>query len=395
MSILFRSDAVERSTVRLPPGFGGATWTQQMRGSSPVSVDADSAMRHDAVWSCRTRIAEDVSMMPVDVISYVNGARQEVSPTPQIIAAPSVFATPMDWRYQIIMSWTGHGNAWGLVTQTTPDGRYPLRIELKDQAQSIRFQQDGQNIRFFVDNVEEDLWPVGRLWHCPAYTVPGRLLGLSPIQHHATIIGKGMAAGLHGFQYFTDGAHPTSIWKLKGADAEKARTFKQRLMELAQGNREPLTVDADTVDMVQLQTNPSDSQFLETERYSVEQVCRVFNCDPADHGSSSGGSSMTYANRTDADMARLKRRQYWITKLQEALTAMLPRPQVVKLNVSAFLMMTDRERHEINKLRLESKTRTINEVRQDEDEMPFEGDEYDEPGIPGQASPTPITGGAA
>ena len=61
-------------------------------------------------------------------------------------------------------------------------------------------------------NVEEQIWPVGNLWHAPAYTVPGRLLGLSPIQHHATEIGKGMAAGLHGFQYFSDGAHPTSIW---------------------------------------------------------------------------------------------------------------------------------------------------------------------------------------
>jgi HK97 family phage portal protein len=288
----------------------------------------------------------------------------------------------MDWRYQVVMAWTGAGNAWGMVTQHTADGRYPLRIELRDQSQ-VRFQQTGNDLQFFVDNEEEFLWPVGRLWHSPAYTVPGRMLGLSPIQYHATVIGKGMAAGLHGFQYFTDGAHPTSIWKLKGAGETQAKSFKERLMSLAYGNREPLTVDADAVDMVKMQSDPSDSQFLETERYSVEQVCRVFNCDPADHGSSSSGSSVTYANRSDSDLARLKRRQFWIVKLQNVMTAFLPRPQVVRLNTSAFLMMTDAERHRIHDMRLKNKTRTINEVRTIEDEKPFDGDEYDEPGIPG------------
>lgn len=383
MSILFR-DQPHLERVLLPPGYGGQYFEHGMRGSSAVHVDTDSAMRHDAVWSCRTRIAEDVSMMPVDVVRYTGNERQEVSPTPQIIAAPSVFTSdPMDWRYQIIMSWTGAGNAWGLVTQTTADMKYPTRIELRDQAQSLRFQQSGNKIQFFVDNEEEELWPVGRLWHSPAYTVPGRLLGLSPIQYHATTIGKGMAAGLHGFQYFTDGAHPTSIWRLKGADKEKAKDFKERLMALARGNREPLTVDADQVSMEKLQSDPSDSQFLDTEKYSVEQVCRVFNCDPADHGSSGGGSSLSYANRTDSDLARLKRRQYWITKMQNILTATLPRPQVVKLNTSAFLMMTDLERHELHDLRLRNKTQSINQVHKIEDEPPVDDPDYDLPGIPG------------
>lgn len=396
MSILFRAQppTIERSGVRLPPGIYGSD--VHPRGSTPVRVDVDSSMRHDAVWSCRTAIAEDVSMLPVDVVRYVNGARQEVSPIPQIIAAPSLFtADAMDWRYQVIMSWTGHGNAWGLVTQTTPDGRYPLRIELRDQAQSLRFEQTGGTIRFFVDNEEEFLWPIGRLWHSPAYTVPGRVLGLSPIQYHAQTIGKGIAAGLHGFQYFTDGAHPTSVWKLKGASGDQTRTFKERLQQLAFGSREPLVVDADAVSVEQLQSDPTDSQFLDTERYTVEQVCRIFKCDPADHGSSSGGSSLTYANRADADVARLKRRQFWITKLQGVLTGFLPRPQVVKLNTSAFLMMTDKERNEIHNMRLRNKTRSVNEVRRLEDEEPF-GPEYDEPGIPGgPTDPPQINGGGA
>jgi hypothetical protein len=80
--------------------------------------------------------------------------------------------------------------------------------------------------------------------------------------------------------------------------------------------------------------------------------------------------------------------------MQESLTALLPQPQKVRLNTSSALMMTPRERHELHGLRLAQKTTTVNEVRQIEDEKPFDGDEFDAPGIP-TTSPAPTDGGAA
>lgn len=361
------------------------------RASQGVFVDAESSMRHDAVWACRTRIAQDVSMMPVDVVRYsADGARIEVNPTPQIVAAPSVTVDAMDWRYQVIDSWLANGNAWGLVTQTTPDMRYPTRIELVPHS-SVRGQLEGKELVLYVDNVRHDLWPVGDLWHKPCYTVAGSFLGLSPITHHAMSIGNGLAAEKFSSDFFNEGGHPTGILGVDGTPTEdQAKTMKERLMALTRGNREPLIIPkAHTY--TQLQVNPSDSQFIDVMRYSVEQVCRIYGEDPADYGSSGGGSGVTYSNRSDADLARFKRRQFWVTKLQLALTEMLPRPQVVKLNVSASLMMTARERHEIHKLRLASKTTTINEVRRVEDERPFDAVEsenpYDNPGIPALSAP--------
>jgi HK97 family phage portal protein len=356
-------------------------------GTAGVYVDSDSAMRHDAVWSCRTRIAQDVSMMPVDVVRYVNGQRQEVTPTPQIIAAPSVKASAMDWRYQVVDSWLADGNAWGLVTATTANGMYPLRIELTSHC-DVRVETFN-GLRFYVNDVEEQLWPVGRLWHVPAYTVAGQVLGLSPIGYHRATIGVGLAAEKYGADFFDGGGHPTGILAPSSDPGpEQAASLKEKFAAILRGSRDVIVVPQSTV-YTPIQSDPTDSQFIDTMRYSVEQVCRIFGEDPADHGASSGGSSLTYANRSDADLARFKRRQFWVTKLQNALTELVPRPQVVKLNTSSSLMMTTKERHELHKLRLESKTRTVNEVRILEDETPFAGDDYDEPGIPGGESPTP------
>jgi HK97 family phage portal protein len=396
MSLLFR----ERPKLeRANPTYAGydalAQAVRSSRASHGVYVDADSAMRHDAVWSCITKKAQDVAMLPVDVVRYQGPARVNVTPAPQIIAAPSAYTDAMDWRYQVLVSWFSAGNAWGLVTQTTPDMRYPTRIELQ-RASDVRPMMDGGRLRLFVNGAEHQLWPVGDLWHKPAFTVPGQLLGLSPIAYHAISIGVGLAAEQFGSQFFTDGGHPTALLRPATDPGENgAKALKEKFLEVLRGNREPLVLPQSVI-YEQIQVNPTDSQFIETMRYSVEQVCRIFDEDPTDHGSAGGGGN-TYANRSDADLARYKRRQFWITKLQNALTAMLPAPQVVKLNTSAFLMMTAEERAAIHDKRLRNKTRTVNEVRDIEDEPRFDDAAYDEPGIPGGSTdPTPqiIQGGA-
>lgn len=401
MSILF-GRPVEQRGIRLPPQI-----VAQMvaTGSGGVYVDQDSAMRHDAVWACVTRISQDVSMMPVDVVRYVNKTRQDVSPTPKIIADPSVRVKPLDWRYQVVASWLTAGNAYGRITAVSADGLYPVRIELLAPAQ-VDYRNNGSGWEWFVDNERTDLWPLGNLWHVPAYTMPGQTLGLSPIAYHAASIGMGLTAQKFGADFLADGGHPSALIQPEGALNEtQATSLKQRFMQLTRGNREPIVLPS-TTKYTPIQINPQESQFLDTMRYSAEQIIgRVFNEDVADYSLSTEGTARTYANRSDADLARYKRRQFWVTKLQDALTDLLPRPQVVKLNTSATLMMTPRERHELHKLRLESKTMTVNGVRIIEDEAPFDGPEYDEPGIPehtpeapepaAEDSPDTMQGGAA
>ena len=381
MSILFRSRPVEeRSTI---DAIGALARNSRMSyGPGGVSVNDDSAMRHDAVWACTTRIAQDVSMMPADVVRYVNGTRVPVDPSPQVISAPSVQVRALDWRYQVIMSLLRSGNAWGVVTSTNGNGVYPTRIELLQPSQVTMTAG-----RIMVNGEERFRFPEGDIWHMAAYTMPGSWVGLSPIEYHRQTIGLGMAAGRFGESFFNDGGHPNAIVGIEGEPTvEQAQSLKDKLMSITRGNRELIVLPKSTT-YTPLSVNPEDSQFIDSQRYTVEQICRIYGEDPADYGASGGGKgSLTYANRSDADLARFKRRQFWVTKLQDALTDLLPRPQVVKLNTSAVLMMTDKERHEIHALRLKSFTTTVNEVRKLEDDTPF-GVEYDEPGLPSVAQP--------
>ncbi len=371
--------AVEERSVQLP-----AYLVEHMRAalSSGHVVTRDGSYRHPAVWSCIKKISEDVAMMPVDVVRYQGNRRVPVEPVPQIIAAPSVFHRSLDWRQQVVRSWLDAGNAWGLVTQTTSNGAYPTRIELQNPDDVVPAPDVKDGPAFRVRGQVHWLWPVGDLWHEPAHTVAGQLLGMNPIAYHALTISGGMLAQQFGADFFTSGGHPSAILAPdRDPGQEGAKAIKEAFIRAASG-REPAVLPQ-SIAYTAVQINPDDSQFLETISLSHAQVCGIFGEDPADHASSAAGgaSSVTYANRSDADLARFKRRQFWVVKLQDALTALVPRPHVVRLNVNASLMMTTRERHELYGLRLQNRTTTINEVRTLEDEEQF-GPEFDLPGIP-------------
>lgn len=378
MSLLFRSRPSEQRAVGRWPGLA-APMPSMLRANVAAQVDDDEALRHDAYWACVTRISADVAMLPVDVVTGGRGRTADI-PVPEVIAAPSALTEPMDWRQQVVGAWLTNGRAWGLVTQVDERSMRPSRIELRDES-CVRVTTTDGKVRFYVDNVEHDLWPVGDLWWSPGHTLPSHPLGLSVVQYHAATIGRGLAAGKFGSDFFTDSGIPAAIITAEDDPGEEAaQTIKAKILQLVQGNREPLILPGG-FKYEQIQVNPEDSQFIDTMRYTVEQICRIFGEDPADYGSSAGGSSVTYANRIDADIARMRRRQWWVTKLQNTLTALAPPGLSVRLNTDAVLMMTPMERHELFASRLKSRTMTVNEVRVLGDETPF-GPEFDAPGVP-------------
>lgn len=366
-----------------------------MRGYGSVQagvyVDEDTAMRHDAVWSCVNRIAQTVAMLPVDVVRYVDGTRRPIEPPPQLIASPSVAASGLDWRYQVLASLLTRGNTWGLVTQTATSGGatlYPTRIELVS-AGSVRAQMTGGDLELYVDGKRHDLWPVGDLWHLPAYTMAGSMLGLSPIAYHALTVGKGLAAAKFASDFFAAGGVPISLLLAEGDPGEDgAKRVKESFLR-ASRDREPVVMPKGLA-YQQVSINPEDSQFIETERYSAEQIARIYNLIPPEQ---IVPGSVTYNNRSErVEDFRTFVMGFWVTKLEQALSALLPRPQVVKVNTDALLRTDPMATAQIAEIRLRNKLATVNEYRRLADESPFDDPQYDLPGVPSSA---PATGATA
>ncbi len=366
MSLVRAALASERRTASLgnliDQARGGRTW-------AGPAVNDESALRLGAVWQCVNFLADLISTLPLDAYRKTGTVRAEVSPTPQIISAPAVSVDRVGFLRQLMTSLLMNGNAYGQVQAVNALG-YPTQIELIAPTSVSHFREGATGNQFVrVNGVRHDLWPLGDVWHVAAFQFAGSPVGLSPIGYARQTIGMGLAADEHGARWFGDGAHPTMVVKgKKPIDQATAQIIKQRIMDSVKG-REPLAI-GDDLDVSPWQMSLADSQFLDAIKANRQTIHGYF----FPHLLMSEDTSMTYANVEQRSLDLLTYSvQPWLVRLEEALTALLPKPQYVKFNADAIVRVDAATRYRMHDVAIRGGWRSRNRVRELEDEPPIEG----------------------
>lgn len=356
--------------------------------SLPSTVDDSTAMRHSAVWACVRLIAGVGSTLPIDAYRMTGDQSTPVSLAP-VLADPSTDVSPSVWRYQMWSSLLLAGNAYGLITEFTPSG-FPRRIEILNP-NAVSWHDDEGVWVCKVDNQVIDRWPSGRLWHTAIFVPGGQPFGLSPITYAARSINAGLEAERFGGEFFTGGGHPSSvIYSDQNLTPEQAQGAKEAFVRATKG-REPAVMGAG-LRHEQIQISPTDSQFLDSQRFTVEQIARIYGVFPEMIGAATSGSSVTYANREQraADWLTYGLLPY-LVPVEEALSSLVPRPQRVKANVSAVLRSDLKTRYESYAVALTNEFLSVDEVRGLEDLPPMPVDDDDDvvDDAPDPAVPSP------
>jgi HK97 family phage portal protein len=383
MSFLFGRRRVSEPEVRSDFSFEqlGLLLTGEWRPGS--YLDISRSLRNAAAWACLDVKASSVAETPLDVVRYAGRRRVPVNPVPAVVADPSSFVTPDVWLYQVAYSGFSDGNVFAFVTSTDSVGR-PTKLDTIDPAKVVNRRIVDGRPQVTINGDTHLLFPFGDVWHVPLGPVmPGTVFALSPLLHASTAIGTSLASEDFGGRFFTDGGFPSAIISSdRELTKEQAEAIKRSFQNATRGNREPAVFGAG-LDYQQITIDPKDSQFIELMRFEVEQVCRFFRVPPQMVYGSVSGQNVTYSNASSADLAYLKHSLSGpLTRIERALTALLPGPQVAKFNRDAILKSDPLTRAEVQHLRLRSKTITVNEVRELEDELPFSDPDFDMPGIP-------------
>lgn len=373
----------ERDTINLSQY--AALWaSNQSIGYSPVPVTVQRAMTHAASSACIDVLASSISTLPLDAVRGNGTIRRPVSPTPSLIAQPSVLVENDVWLYSLADSMLSDGNGWGLVTAVDAATR-PISIDLLDPSVVTDRRITDGIPNALVNGERKQVYPFGDLWHVPGkFVKAGSPFAESPVQRASSTIGAAIAARDFGSRYFGDGGHPGGIISSETElSAEQATAIKRAFLNAVQGNREPAVLGAG-LSYTPIMVDPDDSQFLDLMRFCVEEACRFWRVPPAMVYAQTSGQSVTYANVSQADLAYLKHSLEWLlVRVEGALTRLLPRPQFARFNRNAFLRSDPKERWDIYDIRLRNRSITVNEVRALEDEEPFGDPSFDEPGTPG------------
>jgi len=341
----------------------------------------DEALREAATWACVLIKAKGMASTPVDVVRY-DGERRIPMPLPEVIARPSAMMRRRPWTFAAAASMFTDGNVWGMVTATDASLR-PRMIELVAPEQVIDRRVVDNVPQARIDGEVHQLYPWGDLWHVAGeFVLPGTPFGLSPVGYGSRVTATALAAEEFGGQWFVDGAHPTAVI-IPEADPgpDGAAKLKAEIMASTRGNREPIVLSR--AELKQLQSTPSDSRLIELMEFEVLQTCRRHGVPPSMVYATVTGQNVTYSNVTQADLNFLKHTlSYPFDLLEEALTELLPGGRVVRYRRDAVLRGDPETRWRVYETRLRNRTISVNEVRALEDEPPYTGPEFDEPGVP-------------
>ena len=342
-----------------------------------VTVTAASAQALPAVYACVRTIAEAAMMLPIH--AYRDGTREPIRPAPRVLEQPAAGWTFGEWVHAVLRSALTAGNQWGAIVDRDGPGLRPSQVELlADGRVVVTVERDarrgGTRTVYRLDGREVDR---DDLWHFRGHTAAGSLLGLSPVGHARETIGQGLGAARFGADFFGGDAVPLGVLEDDGTNRAALGTPAQvvttsTLWSTKRAGKRTTAVLPPGLKWRPVTVPPEDAQFLETQRWTAQEVCSVFGVPPEEIGQSSG-NSMTYANIETRGIALLRYGvDPWLVRLERAITRdFLPRGQYAKFTRAGLLRTDTLTRLQAYEIGLRTGVYTLPEVRDWEDLEPL------------------------
>ena len=294
-----------------------------------------------------------------------------------------------DFAYKYLSQRMLRGNVFIRVNNVDSQGRPDtVRILNPDQV-VVKFDVKTGQFQFFDSLTGAHMRPfphgqaAGGLIHRRAFPVPGQVLGLSVVANHARTLGLSLASEQFGADFFGDGAHPSGILSTdQPMPEEAARTVKTRFVNAIRGSREPAVLGAG-LKYQQIQIAPQESQFLDTQKFTAAELCRMVGPGVAEMLGYETGGKLTYQNVQSRSLHLLIYTvDKWMKDLEHCLSTMfVARSQDVEFDREGIMRMTPDSRWQMYEVMIEQGTVTINEIRALEGLPPVPWG--DEPFLPG------------
>lgn len=355
----FRRTAMQRA-ISYQDVWGAGSDPAVLRGNSQ-----ERALRLGPVYAATRLLADSVASLPLK--SYrTDGDDRLPVPMPALFRRPAAVGTRYDWLHRCMTSLTLRGNAYGLVVAWGPDG-WPSQIEwLHPDDVALEDNLAPVPVWYYKGRRLED----GQMFHIPAYTVPGQILGLSPIAYFATTTEAGLLANQFGRDWFANGSTPSAVLESDMAvDRDAATILKARFKEAAQGR--DVVALGNGVKYRPISVPANESQFLETIKATANQIAAIYGVPPEKVGGETGGS-LTYATveQNSIDLLTWTLRP-WLGRLEEAFSQLRPPTEEARFNADAMLRTDTLTRYQAHRIARAIGLNSIDELRRQEDEPPL------------------------
>lgn len=346
-----------------------------LENSAGVNINSKTAFEIVAFFSAVSLISDTISTLPVDSFIRVDGDRRAFRPRPSWIDQPDVDLTRQAHYGQVLVSLMVDGNAFVRVFRDTK-GEVVNLVCLDPATVEVKRSAIGRKI--YVVTGEGKTLDSNDIIHIYDLLEPGALRGISRVVRLSDALGVSSALQQYAARFFGAGSSQSGIIEFPGnLTPEQAKNLRDGFDSAHRGFRKAHKTGVLSGGATFKPTNiPNDNaQFLESRRFAVEEMARLFNI-PLSMMGVPGTQSYASVEQNAIQFVTHTLRPY-IEKLEWAYSKLLPSQAFLKFNVDGLLRGDFNSRIQAYATGLQSGFMSINDVRKLEDLRPaIGGDEY-------------------
>ena len=360
------------------------------RTTSGKPVNERTAMQTTAVYACVRILAEAIASLPLHVYEYQDdGGKKLVHDHPLYYLLhdePNPEMTSFVFRETLMSHLLIWGNAYAQIIRDGAGrvlGLYPL---LPDK---MEVQRDDNGNIYYVYSRNSDENPMFKEYgniklkaedvlHIPGLGFDG-LIGYSPIAMAKNAVGMTLACEEYGASFFANGANPGGVLEHPGVlkDPSKVRESWNSVYR-GVNNAHKIAVLEEGMKYQQIGIPPEEAQFLETRKFQINEIARLYRIPPHMVG------DLDKSSFSNIEQQSLEFVKYtldpWVIRWEQSLQRSLLLPgekgkYFIKLNVDGLLRGDYQSRMNGYAVGRQNGWFSANDIREMEDMNPIPDEE--------------------
>ncbi len=270
----------------------GSNYAFFMGGTtSGKTVTERSAMQMTAVYSCVRILSEAVAGLPLHLYKYTDSGGKAMAldhPLYHLLHdEPNPEMSSFVFRETLMTHLLLWGNAYAQIIRNGKNeivALYPLMpnkmsVDRDETGRLYYTYYRGSDEAIKDKDITVTLHPSDVL-HIPGLGFDG-LVGYSPIAMAKNAIGMAIACEEYGAKFFANGAAPGGVLEHPGTikDPQRVRESWQSTFG-GSGNANKIAVLEEGMKYTPIGISPEQAQFLETRKFQINEIARIFRVPP-------------------------------------------------------------------------------------------------------------------
>ena len=270
----------------------GSSYSFYMGGSSAgKNVNERSAMQMTAVYSCVRILAEAVAGLPLHLYRYKEDGGKERAIDNNLYHLlhdePSKEMSSFIFRETLMTHLLLWGNAYAQIIRNGK-GEVVALYPLMPNKMQVDRDENGELYYIYTRSSDEAKTMEGvtvyltprDVLHIPGLGFDG-LVGYSPIAMAKNAIGLAIATEEYGAKFFANGAAPSGVLEHPGTIKDPSRLRENWNSTFGgSANSGKVAVLEEGMKYTPISISPEQAQFLETRKFQIDEIARIFRVPP-------------------------------------------------------------------------------------------------------------------